>query len=60
MEIWNLLLSVSKITAELETVEGRDENPSFHHETRALQIVDSSEGIASCTYNILDQGHLQF
>jgi hypothetical protein len=44
-------------TAELlETVEGREENPSFHYETRALQIVDSSEGIASCTYNILDQG----
>ncbi len=50
-------LCVSKITAELlETVEGREENPSFHYETRALQIVDSSEGIASCTYNILDQG----
>ncbi len=39
-------LCVSKITAELETVEGRGENPSFHYETRALQIVDSSEGIA--------------
>jgi len=50
-------LCVSKITAELlETVEGWGENPSFHYETRALQIVDSSEGIASCTYNILDQG----
>jgi hypothetical protein len=50
-------LCVSKITAELlETAEGREENPSFHYETRALQIVDSSEGIASCTYNILDQG----
>jgi hypothetical protein len=50
-------LCVSKITAELlETVEGWEENPSFHYQTRALQIVDSSEGIASCTYNILDQG----
>jgi hypothetical protein len=41
-------LCLSKITAEPETVEGRggNPNPSFHHETRALQIVDSSEGIA--------------
>jgi len=49
-------LCVSKITAELETVEGRGENPSFHYETRALQIVDSSEEIAVVLTNILDQG----